>query len=213
MLLFLVRHAQSEANARVPGAPIDCALTERGRQQAEAVARRLAAERIDLLLASPYQRALETAEAIRVATGAPAEILPHLHEHHDQPFPDEWPLMPRSLLAQRFPHFAVPEDWQDAGWHTPPEAHETALERARRVVAHLSARFASQPDARVALVSHGSPVGKLVLAFAGVPTTRDLTVTIDNASISVLYDGYGQRYVHAVNRVDHLGHLAASDVW
>jgi broad specificity phosphatase PhoE len=85
--------------------------------------------------------------------------------------------------------------------------------RARRVLADLSARFAATPDVRVALVSHGSPIGKLILAFAGARTTRHLTVTIDNASISALYEGYGQRYVHAVNRVDHLGSLAAPDVW
>ena len=213
MLLLLVRHAQSEANARVDGATIDCSLTDLGRRQAAAAARKLVDTGIDLVLSSPYSRALQTAEVIRQAANVPAEIVPLLHEHHLQPFPADWPLMSRAAIAEQFPRFRIPDDWRDAAWHTPPEDHEAALERARCVVADLSARFAATPDVRVALVSHGSPIGKLILAFAGVPTTRDLTVTIDNASISALYEGYGQRYVHAVNRVDHLGSLAAPDVW
>jgi broad specificity phosphatase PhoE len=213
MLLFLVRHAQSEANAKIRGAPIDCPLTDLGRRQAAAVARRLSDSRIDLVLASPYLRALETADIIRQATGVPAEIVPLLHEHHLSPFPNEWPLLPRGTIEARFPEFRIPEAWQDADWHTPPEEHDTALERAQRVISSLSERFAATPDVRVAIVSHGSPVGKLILAFARVPSTRDLTVTIENASLSVLYEGYGHRYVHAVNRTDHLGPLASPPVW
>lgn len=213
MLLFLVRHAQSEGNAGVPGAGIDCPLTKLGERQAAAAARKLVATGIDLVLSSPYARALQTAEIIRAAANVPAEIVPVLHEHHLHSFPADWPLMPRAAIAERFPHFRIPEGWRDAAWHTPPEDGEAALARARRAVDDLSARFAATPDVRVALVSHGSPIGKLILAFAGVPSTRGLTATIDNASISVLYEGYGHRYVHAVNRVDHLGDLAAPDVW
>jgi probable phosphoglycerate mutase len=213
MLLFLVRHAQSQANAHVPGAAIDCSLTDRGWRQAAATAKKLAGLRIDLVLASPYRRALETADVIRAAADVPAEIVPLLHEHHLQAFPGEWPLMSGAAIAEQFPQFRIPEAWRDAGWHTPPEEHDTALGRARQVVADLGARFRDAPDSRVVLVSHGSPIGKLILAFSGVPTTRDLTMTIDNASISVLYEGYGHRYVHAVNRIDHLGDLASPEVW
>src|SRR5919199_6233961 len=152
MLLLLVRHAQSEANARLAGATIDCPLTDLGRRQAAAAAQKLVATGIDLVLCSPYARALQTAEMIRAAANVPAEIVPLLHEHHLHGFPAEWPLMSRTALAEQFPHFRVPDDWRDADWHTPPEDGEAALERARRVLADLSARFAATPDVRVALV-------------------------------------------------------------
>ncbi|NBY46265.1 MAG: histidine phosphatase family protein, partial [Proteobacteria bacterium] len=42
MLIYLVRHAQSEANAGLPDAPIDCELTELGQRQAQATGVRLA---------------------------------------------------------------------------------------------------------------------------------------------------------------------------
>jgi broad specificity phosphatase PhoE len=68
--LLLVRHGQSEANAGTSTEP-DCALSELGRKQAHALARRLAA--LDLTgfvaLTSPYRRALQTAEEVALATG------------------------------------------------------------------------------------------------------------------------------------------------
>ena len=68
--LLMVRHGQSEANAGTSTDP-DCNLTERGREQARAAARRLA--QLDLsgfvALTSPYRRTLQTAEEIALATG------------------------------------------------------------------------------------------------------------------------------------------------
>jgi broad specificity phosphatase PhoE len=51
------------ATRRDPGVA-DPALTEVGRAQAEAAARRLAGEDVRRLIASPYTRALETAEIV-----------------------------------------------------------------------------------------------------------------------------------------------------
>jgi broad specificity phosphatase PhoE len=68
--LLLVRHGQSEANAGTSTEP-DCALSDLGRQQARALARRLGA--LDLsgfvALTSPYRRAVQTAEEVALATG------------------------------------------------------------------------------------------------------------------------------------------------
>jgi broad specificity phosphatase PhoE len=211
MLLYLVRHAQSEGNAQVPGAPVDCGLTDLGRRQAAAVAERLAGQGITHIFASPYIRTLETAEPIRVATGAPAEVLPLLHEHHLRPFGAEWPLLSRRALAARFPAYRVPESFADAAWHQPPETHEAALERARGVLDDLRRRFetgSDGADARLVLVSHGSPTGKLIQAFMGVSGPQRVTVSIANASLSLLEERGPERYVHAVNQVDHLRHLS-----
>ena len=82
VFLYIIRHAQSEGNAKVPGAGKDSRLTELGHRQAEAAAARMAEIGVDRVLASPYVRALETADAVRRATGAPAGIVPLLHEHH-----------------------------------------------------------------------------------------------------------------------------------
>src|SRR5438093_137985 len=113
MWLYIVRHAQSEGNAKRPGAALDCALTEIGRQQAAAVAQCLTTLGVDHIFASPYLRTLETAEAIRAATGAPAEVLPLLHEHHDRPLPPAWPFQSPDALSRRFPHFVLPPSYRE----------------------------------------------------------------------------------------------------
>jgi phosphohistidine phosphatase len=72
MLLFLVRHAHAEK-----GDPDDLRpLSERGREEARAVARQLAAHDTPpaLVLTSPLLRARQTAEQIAQATGAEVRV-------------------------------------------------------------------------------------------------------------------------------------------
>ncbi len=206
MWIYLVRHAQSEANAGVPGAPIDCELTPLGRRQAEATGEWLVRADLDLILSSPYIRALETASAIHRATGAPLEAYPPIHEHHIEPFPVAWPLLGRAALTARFPNLSVPDDFVDAGWHHPPESDAVTLARMGRALDLLWRRFASDPERdsrRVCLVSHGSPTGKAIMAFQGI-TTIAADIRIENASISLLQDVPGKRIVWGTNWVDHL---------
>jgi len=214
MLLHLIRHAQSEANAGVSGAGRDCSLTDLGRRQADAAGARLAGLGVDRVLASPYVRTLQTAEAIRAATGAPAGVLPLLHEHQVRPFEvDDWPLLDRAALGERFPAFALPADFAfSPRWHDAPETEAAVLRRAGRVLDELWQQHGAGSggrEARLALVSHGSPTGKLVLAalrfvpLAGV----EVQLRIDNASISSVEFRPESRLVLAVNRVDHLAHL------
>ena len=207
MWLYLVRHAQSEANAGVPGAPVDCELTALGRSQAEATAARLAHfTHLDLILCSPYIRALETATAIHRATGAPLAVFPPIHEHHISPFPATWPLLDRGGLATRFPHLHIPDDFPTPGWHNPPETDAQTLSRMGVALASVRERFATDPDRasrRVCLVSHGSPTGKMVMAFLG-QASADPDIRIDNASITILDDTPGRRAVRGINWADHL---------
>ena len=65
MKLILVRHGQTLWNRekRAQGVS-DIALSNRGRAQAESLARSLRDERIDTIVSSPLKRALQTAEAI-----------------------------------------------------------------------------------------------------------------------------------------------------
>jgi phosphohistidine phosphatase len=70
MRLILVRHAHSD-----PGQPDELRpLSARGRDEARALGERLAAERPDLVLASPLLRARETAAAIAKAAGVELRI-------------------------------------------------------------------------------------------------------------------------------------------
>ena len=61
--LIIVRHAQSSDNAslRVAGSERDICLSERGKRQARALAKKLSKEKIGAVYCSPMRRARETA--------------------------------------------------------------------------------------------------------------------------------------------------------
>jgi broad specificity phosphatase PhoE len=81
-VIHVVRHGETDANAaRIVQRP-DAPLSARGRAQSECVARRLAAAPVALVLASDMRRAVETAEAVARATGAPLELDPDLAERN-----------------------------------------------------------------------------------------------------------------------------------
>jgi phosphohistidine phosphatase len=70
MRLFVVRHAEA-----APGDPDELRpLTPAGRATARALAARLAAEGVEVVLSSPLLRARETAAEIALAAGVPVEV-------------------------------------------------------------------------------------------------------------------------------------------
>jgi broad specificity phosphatase PhoE len=78
LTLLLTRHGQAAAGDVMLGGQLDVPLLPRGREEAEALARRLSGVRIDRIVSSPMLRALETAQTI--ATGRPVEVDERLRE-------------------------------------------------------------------------------------------------------------------------------------
>jgi len=79
--LLLIRHAESSWNAagRWQGHG-DPPLSDRGRAQADALARELARETIDVLVSSDLRRAAETAAILGQARGLQPQLNPRLRE-------------------------------------------------------------------------------------------------------------------------------------
>jgi len=155
--MLLVRHGQSEFNAvyartRVdPGIP-DPKLTEEGRRQALEAAAKLAAHGITRVLASPYTRAIETAEIIARSLGVGIGIEPLVREraafHCDIG-------TPREALQSRFPalDFAHLDDpwWHDHVTLGFEESEAQIHDRGRR----FREQAAALPDRdTVAVVTH-----------------------------------------------------------
>lgn len=80
MELLLIRHGLPLRRQTDDGSAADPPLSERGRAQAEAMARWLADERFDALYASPMLRARETAEPLARAQGLELRIEPGVAE-------------------------------------------------------------------------------------------------------------------------------------
>ena len=138
--MILLRHGQSEFNLRMmatrrdPGIE-DPRLTEYGHHQAETVARRLAAEeRITRIIASPYTRALQTAEPLARRLGLEIEVHTLVRERFGLAcdigtgrarLSQAWP-------AHDFSH--LDEKW----WPDEHESPDQVTDRARGFRAHMS---------------------------------------------------------------------------
>jgi len=71
--VYFVRHGQSEDNAAPVHQAPDSPLSEKGQKQAESIAKRVSHLSFEVLIASHFQRAKETAETIAKATGKRVE--------------------------------------------------------------------------------------------------------------------------------------------
>jgi broad specificity phosphatase PhoE len=150
--MLLIRHGQSEFNVvygvtrQDPGIR-DPRLTETGRAQARAAAEALAGHGIARLIASPYTRALETAEIIAAILVLPIVVDACVGERAafacdvGSPTPE---------LRRRWPHLAL--DHLDDMWWPALEESEVAL--GRRCETFRSAMATADDWAAAGIVTH-----------------------------------------------------------
>jgi len=200
--LYLVRHAQSRANADLTCRDVDCELTELGCRQAELVAAELRPQTFAQVLASPYRRTVSTAREIAVAIGAPLALLPAAHEHHGFA-PAGWIAPTRAELIWRYPDLPLVGEVLETTWHQLPETYEQVAARMREVEATLRGRYGDAD--RVLLVSHASPIQQLIGVATGKYTPLDATrLTVGNASLTVLNLDTTPASVEVLGRSDYL---------
>jgi alpha-ribazole phosphatase/probable phosphoglycerate mutase len=146
--IWCLRHAESEANAKVPGAVNDGGLTELGRRQAISAAQALAAEPLTRIYASTALRARQTAETLAPALAT----TPHL------------PITAVPELVEVAVTEEVLRAWvvgQDLGRRVGDG--ETGQQVVARVAAAFQKIAGAHPGETVAVVGH---VGCLTVALA-----------------------------------------------
>jgi len=140
VIVYLIRHGETEHNAaRVMQRP-DAPLSARGREQARRLAQRLAGSGIARILSSDYARARETAEILRGSAATPLLLEPLLRERN---FGD---LRGRPYASFDFDPFAAD--------YVPPDGEgvEAFHERVGRAWATVEAAASAGP---LAVVTHG----------------------------------------------------------
>lgn len=149
-VIYLVRHGETVDNARqIMQGQTHGELNQRGREQAEAVAQRLASEQIDAVVASDLHRAVQTAEIIAVQHSLPVLTTPLLRER-------DW----GGFTGRYIP------DLKGVKWPDDIESEEALLLRARSFLIYITATY---PGKRVVAVGHGI-INKAILAvYAGCP--------------------------------------------
>ena len=139
-------------------------LNEKGREQAQQVAERLANESIDAVVASDLHRAIQTAEIIAAPHGLPVRTTELLRER-------DW-----GSFTGRF----IP-DLRGETWPDDIESEDALLNRARFFIIYITTTY---PGKRVVAVGHGI-VNKAILAVYAQCPMREVQRMM-NAEVRVL---------------------------
>jgi broad specificity phosphatase PhoE len=179
--ILLARHGESDWNrARRWQGFADRPLTELGREQAVALAQRLADTELDAVYSSDLQRARETAEIVARSKGLRVETTPDLREVDV----GSWSGLTRAEAEARFPEAYA--RWLDGGegW----DDGETYAEMSRRVVGAIVRIAAQHPNSRVLVVAHGGSIRAAHAAALAVDvhTYRRIQRVEPNATLSAV---------------------------
>ena len=184
-LVLLVRHGLTGATGsvlagRTPGIPLD----DRGREQAAALAARLASVPLDAIVTSPVQRCRETADAIAAArNGHPVAVA------DDEQFAEvrygDWTGKPLRQLA-RDPLWrtvqAHPSAVRFPG--TDGEAMADVQHRAVRAIRDWNTRLGR--DAVYLICSHGDVIKSVIADCLGMHLDMFQRISADPCSLSVI---------------------------
>ena len=184
-LVLLVRHGLTGATGsvlagRTPGIPLD----DRGREQAAALAARLASVPLDAIVTSPVQRCRETADAIAAArNGHPVAVA------EDEQFAEvrygDWTGKPLRQLARDPLWRAVqahPSAVRFPG--TDGEAIADVQHRAVRAIRDGNTRLGR--DAVYLICSHGDVIKSVIADCLGMHLDMFQRISADPCSLSVI---------------------------
>jgi probable phosphomutase (TIGR03848 family) len=207
-LVLLVRHGQTPTTGKVlPGRAPGLHLADKGKDQASAVAARIAALQTDTrkvaaVYASPLERTRETAAPIASALGLKVQRRQGLLECD---FGDwtgatlkslwkrpEWRTVQRNPSGFRFPH------------------GESFTEMQTRIVTAIDDLRTAHPGGTVVAVSHADPIKAAVAHALGTHLDLFQRIVVSPCSVSAILYGTDGPVVLAVNSTGDLTALAPS---
>ena len=201
--VIIIRHGQSQGNAEGRfGGHTDTPLSPRGRKQAKATARALAAEKFSAIYSSDLPRAIETASPLARLTGVPLETTDALRERSVgvmegltfEEAAEQHPEQYQALLRRDFEHVLL------GG-----ESYRQTLDRASR---QLDEAIEQHKGGRIALFAHTGTICILILHLLGALDAPDLkpvwiaTTNCGIARFDLRDDGFVR--VLAINDTRHL---------
>ena len=167
------------------------------------------------LYVSPMLRALQTAQPLVAALDLAPEVWMDLHEHggiftgsKEAGTVQGFPGLTRREIAARFPNYTVGAGIDESGWWRGGyEELEECDARASRVAQTLRTWAGEQPDATIALVTHGTFLNSLIHALLLLPPSAQDRVYFSHLNTALtrldfLQDGGLAMRYH--NRITHL---------
>jgi probable phosphoglycerate mutase len=197
--LLLVRHGETALSIekRFSGRG-DAVLTDRGVEQARAVAARLSSYGVTAVVSSPLRRATQTAHAVADVLGCDVAVDDGLVETDF----GEWEGLTFAEVRERWPD--AMQKWLDDP-AVPPPSGESFATTFGRVSQARQRILRDHAGGRVVVVSHVTPIKAIVREALDAPPHVLYRIHLDPASLSTV-DWYadGPGVVTGLNDVSHL---------
>ena len=199
--LLLVRHGQTAYNAEVRFmGQLDIPLDAIGRVQAQAVARRLSAERPAAIYCSGLSRAFDTAMAIHDANPSHPEV--RIDGRLTEGGFGEWQGKTYdSLKANDAERLAK---WEADRRQFAPPGGESLVEISERVRRVYDEICLDNSGKTVIIVAHGGSLQVLLTLALQIPLEHYWQLWVSNASVSELRIDEWGAILHLLNGVSHL---------
>lgn len=195
--LWLIRHGETDWNAqRRWQGQSDVPLNALGRQQAQALAKRLSKQRFDAVHSSDLSRAYETAQL----------VFPH---YTITPEPRLRELNFGSFEGKTWEELQEAEAAMLRRWREDPYACQPpGGEQFGQVVERTKAWYLElPPSGKIAAVAHGGTIRALTYAITGTPSGAGWGFSFDNGSVTILQRFQNTTLLKRVNDTAHLENL------
>jgi probable phosphoglycerate mutase len=177
MHILLVRHGETASNAaRVVQTP-DTPLSDRGVEQAERLALRLAGEPVGSILCSTLCRATMTAEPLSAALNVPLTLRADLQERNYGDI--------RGLAYDEVGANILDSDYDPPGGETWREFHQR-VDGAWRFLAKMARELTDDSNERVVVVTHGLVLHSLVSRLLDTSRLAHVPVGFANTSVTAV---------------------------
>jgi len=196
MTLLIIRHGESEADLLgVHEGRADFELTGRGRRQAQAMAEYVRDNyNVSAIYCSTLRRAYETAGILSAAVGVSVKPDERLMEFNNGLIAG----MTRAEALEKYPPVA------ELPLHASVYEQESALEFRFRADCMLSQILSeNDPEATVAVVTHGGMIVQLYRSLLRLPTDSDVFFATGDTGIHEWYMQKHRRVVIKSNYTDH----------
>ncbi len=199
--LYLVRHGETAWNAEMKfQGHSNVPLSDRGREQARLLAKRLSKNKIAAFYASDLQRAYETASILAEPHGLAVEPLSALREMNF----GAWEGLTFHEIKEKCGELV--ECWWNDPLNTCVPDGENLRDLARRVneaVGWITQRYRDGQE--VVVVSHGGPIRVVIATVLGMDLNFYWRLRLDNACLNIIdFRDFNKAVLVLLNDRSHL---------
>jgi len=207
-MVIAIRHGETEWNReqREIG-QLDSPLTQRGIEQARALAQRLCRTRFDALYSSDLGRAVQTAEIIGTECRIPVKLAAGLRERHMGIFQG----LTVEEMRQKFPRER--EEYERLGLDYVIPGGESARQRLERSVRTLTSIAQTHAGQSVVVVTHGGFLTGFFEFVLGMQPGNDRRFRRANCSYNTFVYSEAKWCLETWNDTSHLEGIAELDDW